>query len=151
MYNTYADDIYRYLFSYVHNSALAEDLTAETFTKAWANIDNFDFKQPRPWLYKIAKNTLTDYFRKKQPLPLDEDIEIIDNKQSVEDYVDNQLSQKRIATAMTKLPDDMKSVVSMRFLLGYSVKKTASSLELTEANVRVLQYRALKKLRGYLS
>ena len=61
MYNEYADDIYRYLLVHVHDSQLAEDLTADTFMKAFKNLESFDFKQPRPYLYKIAKNNMSDH------------------------------------------------------------------------------------------
>lgn len=147
MYNSYADDIYRFLFVHVRDVALAEDLTADTFTKAWKNIDKYDFRHPRGWLYAIARNTLTDYWRKKKPLPLDENIEITDDKPSHAEIMDKKIDIKRAAKALTRLPEEMKSVVSLRFLQGYSVRQTAEALDLSEANVRVVQYRALKKLK----
>lgn len=151
MYNTYADDIYRFLFVHVRDVALAEDLTADTFAKAWKNIDNYDFKHPRGWLYTIARNTLTDYWRKKKPIPLDDGIEITDNKPPQSETIDKKIDIKRAAKALTKLPEEMKSVVSLRFLRGYSVRQTAEALDLSESNVRVVQYRALKKLKKDLS
>ncbi len=151
MYNAYADDIYRFLFVHVRDKETAEDLTADTFAKAWKHIDKYDFRHPRGWLYAIARNTLTDYWRKKKPVQLDESIEIIDDKPSHEEIMDKKLELKRAAKALTTLPSDMKSVVSLRFLQGYSVRQTAEALDLSEANVRVMQYRALKKMRKELS
>jgi RNA polymerase sigma-70 factor (ECF subfamily) len=152
MYNQYADDIYRFLFVHVRDVALAEDLTADTFLKAWKQIDKFDWKHSRGWLYAIARNTLTDHWRKHKSLPLDEDLEIVDENQPRQDEVlDKKLDFKHAAKAVAKLPEDMKSVVMLRFLQGYSVRQTAEALDMSEANVRVTQYRALKKLRGVLS
>lgn len=151
MYNTYADDIFRYLLVHVQDRQLAEDLTADTFTKAWTRLDNFDFKQPRPWLYKIAKNTMTDHWRKKHTDSLDEELEIVSDQDSLEDQLDKQLSKEKLQKAIATLPTEMRSVVTLRFMLGYSARKTAESLGTTEGNVRVVQYRALKKLKGLLS
>lgn len=147
MYNTYADDIYRFLFVHVRDIEIAEDLTADTFTKAWKHIETYDFKHPRGWLYAIARNTLTDYWRKKKPVPLDEAIEVVDEAPSHAEVMDKKLEKIRIAQMVAKLPNDMKSVVSLRFMQGYSVKQTAEALDFSEANVRVIQYRALKKMK----
>ncbi len=149
MYDTYADDIFRYLLVHVHDQHLAEDLTADAFTKAWKSIDTFDFEQPRPWLYTIARNVMNDHWRKKQPIledTLDEQV----SSENVEEKVDRTLARERVTKAVSGLPEMMRSVVTLRFLLHYSAKRTADSLEMSEANVRVIQHRALKKLREEL-
>lgn len=151
MYNQYADDIYRFLLVHVRDVALAEDLTADTFLKAWKQIDRFDFKHPRGWLYAIARNNLTDHWRRKRPEPLGEVADLSSDDPELWETVDKRLEVRRMVSALAKLPEDMKSVVTLRFLQGYSVRETAEALGLTEANVRVVQYRALKKLHGVLS
>lgn len=150
MYTNYADDIYRFLFVHVRDVQLAEDLTADTFTKAWNQFGSFRGRHERAWLYTIARNCLTDYWRKKRPVPLDEAFEVVDDAPSHDEIVDKKMQAKRVIKAVNALPDDMKSVVTLRFFQGYSVRDTAQALEVTEANVRVIQYRALKKLQGVL-
>jgi len=152
MYNEFADDIYRWLFVHVRDVELAEDLTADTFLKAWKNFDTFDAKHPRGWLYAIARNSLTDYWRKKKTLTLDETVEIVDEETPPnEEILDIKFEAKRAAKAIVKLPNDMKSVVTLRFMQGYSVKQAAEALDMSEANIRVIQYRALRRLRKELS
>lgn len=151
MYNQYADDIFRFLFVHVRNTELAEDLTADTFLKAWNNIDKFDWRHGRAWLYTIARNNLADHWRKHKPLPLDEEVEIPDDREPASEALDKKLDFKRAAKALARLPEDMKSVVTLRFLQGYSVRETAQALGISESNVRVVQFRALKKLRKQLS
>lgn len=152
MYQTYADDIYRFLFVHVRDVEVAEDLTADTFTKAWKHIEKYDFKHPRGWLYAIARNTLTDYWRKKKPPQLDDEIEIADNDTPTQDeLMDVKLEKIRVAKSLNRLPHDMKSVVHLRFMQGYSVRQTAEALDFSEANVRVIQYRALKRMKKDLS
>lgn len=151
MYNEYADDIFRFVFVHVRDTQVAEDITADTFLKAWNKIDTFDWRHGRAWLYTIARNNLADHWRKNKPLPLDEEIEIADDKPAQSEILDKKLDFKRAAKALAKLPEEMKSVVTLRFLQGYSVRETAQALDISESNVRVVQYRALKKLRKVLS
>lgn len=150
MYNQYADDIYRFIFVHVRDAELAEDMTADTFTSAWKNIGTFDNKQPRAWLYTIARNRMNDHWRKKPTIPLDENIEIVSESDLFEDIVDRKIQLKRVISALNTLPDDMKSIVTLRFMQGMSAKETAKILKMTEGNVRVMQYRALKKLKERL-
>lgn len=150
MYDTYADDIFRYIYVRVRDKELAEDLTADTFTKAWQKLDSFDFRHARAWLYTIARNRLTDHWRTKHTIPLDEEVEVPDDRETVDELLDKQTARTELLESLAELPEQMRSVVSLRFLQGYSAKKTGEVLHLSEANVRVLQYRALKKLRGLL-
>lgn len=150
MYEEYADDIFRFVYVHVRDERLAEDITADIFMKAWKRVDGFDFKQPRPWLYKIAQNAITDHWRKKRPEELENEDLIPDERPSVEAQVEHALTRERLLHAMATLSHEMRSVVSLRFLHGYSAQKTAESLGMSEGNVRVVQYRALKKLRGIL-
>ena len=151
MYNLYADDIYRFVFVHVRDAALAEDLTADTFINAWKNIDKFENKYPRAWLYTIARNRMADHWRKKQAVPLEEDMDVVSDAEPADVTVDRKLQQKRVIKALATLPEDMKSIITLRFMQGCSVRETAKALGYSEANVRVLQYRALKKLKGKLS
>lgn len=151
MYDQYADDIYRFVLVHVRDVQVAEDLTADTFLKAWKNIHRFDFKHSRAWLYKIAQNTMTDYWRRRKPLPLDETVEIADDKPDHSETMDTMFDKARVHKALASLPQETKSVIILRFMHGYSVRQTAEALSLTEANVRVIQYRGLKKMKGSLS
>jgi RNA polymerase sigma-70 factor (ECF subfamily) len=149
MYEQYADDIFRYLYVRVRDRQLAEDLTADTFMRAWNNLEKFDFSKPRPWLYTIARNILTDHWRKKSTLPLEETEEpVLDDDMG--EVLDTTIRKERVQAAVARLAEPMRSVVQMRFMLGYSAKKTAESLGLQENNVRIIQYRALRKMKGLL-
>lgn len=151
MYTDYSDDIFRFIYVHVRDVALAEDLTADTFAKAWENLDSFDFRHPRGWLYTIARNRTADHWRVRRPLPLDEEIEIVDEAESVETTLDRKLAKEELLNAMGQLPEEMRSVVSLRFIQRNSARDTGAALGLSESNVRVIQHRALKKLKELLS
>jgi RNA polymerase sigma-70 factor (ECF subfamily) len=147
MYSDYADDIYRFLYVHVHDKMLAEDLTADTFTKAWQKLDKFDFRHPRGWLYTIARNTLSDHWRTNHTGVLIEDFDVEDERDSTEIQLDRKIAKDKLLRHLAKLPEDMRSVVTLRFLQGYSARHTGQALGISEANVRVIQHRALKILR----
>ena len=67
LYLEHSDRIYRYIFLQVRQKELAEDLTQETFYRAFKNIHTFN-KQASlsTWLLKIARNATYDYFRRKR-------------------------------------------------------------------------------------
>ena len=151
MYANYADDIFRFIYVHVRDEMLAEDLTSDTFAKAWQKIDGFDFRHPRAWLYTIARNRIADHWRTHHTVPLAEGFDPEDERESIEIEVDRKLAKANLLEGIGKLPEAMRSVISLRFIEGYSARQTALALGLTEGNVRLVQYRALKKLKGLLS
>lgn len=150
MYEKYADDIYKYLYSYGGNKELAEDLLADTFMRAIKNINTFDFKEPRAWLYTIARNLLRDHWKKKSTLNLDEKIEIVDNSDSIEEKMDKKLSSERLKSAIATLPTKEADIINLRFIQNLSAKEVAQIVNISPENVRIIQHRALKKMKGVL-
>lgn len=151
-YRAHSQDIYRFLFWRTNDNALSEDLTSNVFEKAWRSRDSFHGGSVKAWLYRIARNTLVDHWRKNQPLTLADTDELPET--SSEDNTAERLDQAAEIThlhlALTKLPTDMRKVVALRFIDTLSCREVAARLGLSESNVRVLQYRALKKLKDYL-
>jgi RNA polymerase sigma factor (sigma-70 family) len=65
------------------------------------------------------------------------------------DY-DAELQVSQLGQALGTLPEDLRALVVMRFIDGLSAKEVGEILDITEGNVRVMQYRALRKLRTLL-
>ncbi len=150
MYDKYANDIYKYLYSYGRDKELAEDLLADTFVRAMRSIDRFDFDQPRAWLYTIARNLLRDHWKKKSTLALDEKIEIVDTSDSIEEKLDKKISHEKLELAIKTLPSREADIIRLRFIQNFSVKEVAKIVNVSPENVRIIQYRALKRLKGAL-
>jgi RNA polymerase sigma-70 factor (ECF subfamily) len=140
------------MFWRTKDQMLAEDLTSNVFEKAWRTRQSFTGGSAKAWLYKIARTTLIDYWRKKKDVP--DDGVVIDqapsNAAELDEALDQSLAVAQLQKSLTKLPKEMYEVVQLRFMEGQSARQTAARLNLSEANVRVIQYRALKKLRNYL-
>lgn len=152
----YSDRIYRYVFIHTGNPYLAEDITGEVFLRVWKKWK--DIKQDffQAFLYKVARNILIDYWRKKKEekeFSLEESIEA-----GIEPYRDEDLIEriqkndniKKLNKAILGLPKNLKDVIILRFIEEMSAREASEVLGITEVNVRVLQFRALKKMREVL-
>ena len=152
MYKSNAPLIYRFMFWRTKDQMLAEDLTSNVFEKAWRTRRSFTGGSAKAWLYRIARTTLIDYWRKKKEVPDDGDIiaRAVSDSAELDEALDQSMAVTEMRKALAKLPPDMRQVVRCRFIEGRSARETAAQLNISEANVRVIQYRALKKLRNYL-
>lgn len=142
-YQTHVTAIYQYIYSRVGNRPDAEDLTAQVFTKA-INGMRSDVSVPelRSWLYRVAQTTLADHWRQYYAEDLTE----------LEDEVtrppaprENPEAVQRVDALLATLPESYRRVLELRFLKGYSVREAAQELNLSETNVKVLQFRALNR------
>jgi RNA polymerase sigma-70 factor (ECF subfamily) len=152
LYKSNAPLIYRFMFWRTHDEMLAEDLTSNVFEKAWRTRKNFTGGSAKAWLYTIAHTTLVDYWRKKKDLPADDFTisRVVSDSIEADKALDLKMTIVTMQKAVAKLPDEMRDVIDRRFIKGLSARETAKQLGMSEANVRVIQYRALKKLRNYL-
>ncbi len=142
--------IYRYVYSKVGNKEEAEDLTAEIFLKAMRSIDQERSLQTISyWLYRIMRTMLADYWRvyyRESTDSLDELLEAgWKGLAEKEPPAINCIAAHRVQHLLQALPEQYREVLICRFLLNLTIKATALKLGLTETNVKVLQYRALKR------
>lgn len=157
LYERYLEPIYRYVYYRVPTPEEAEDLTETIFLRAWetltmkksTKIDNF-----RAWIYRIAHNLTIDYHRKKRPAQFESaEIEIPANiaQTDPELEVQKKLTAQSLHKAISKLEEHFQNVIILRFFNKLSHAETAEIMGIQEGNVRVIQYRALKKLQTLLS
>jgi RNA polymerase sigma-70 factor (ECF subfamily) len=152
MYKAHQPLIYRFLFWRAKDEMLAQDLTSKVFEKAWRTRKSFTGGSSKAWLYRIARTTLIDYWRKKKEILDDGTItsQVVSNSPEMSEVLDQSFELEKLHQALLRLPAEMYEVVRLRFIEGLSAREVAEELGISESNVRVTQYRALKKLRGYL-
>ncbi|OGY81849.1 MAG: hypothetical protein A3F54_04740 [Candidatus Kerfeldbacteria bacterium RIFCSPHIGHO2_12_FULL_48_17] len=152
LYDVYLPAIYRFLFAQTGNKEDAEDIAQDTLTEAFRSLKKFRGQARfKNWLYQIAKFKLADWWRAKYKQPIvpledfcpvatqpdmffDEDHSVLDN-----------MKQDQIQKILEDLPDNYKRVLEYRFLKNFSLKETAIHMNTTEGNIKVMQFRALKK------
>ena len=142
--------IYRFVYSKVGNRQEAEDLTSQIFLKVMRSLDlKRDPRSMRTWLFLVARTTIADYWRihyRGTTSSLDDLLEA-----GWEGPVDEGAARVKSSAAelvqeiLQALPERDQEVLTSRFLLNLSVRETAIRMGLTEANTKVLQYRALKR------
>lgn len=142
--------IYRYVYSKVGNREEAEDLTSQIFIKAVRGVDTERGSQSmQKWLFQVARTTIADYWRAHYRISVSSLEELLDA--GWEGPVDEEPAIistgpiDRVQRILQALPEHYREVLQCRFLLTLSIKETALRLGLTEANVKVLQFRALKR------
>lgn len=142
--------IYHYVLSKVGNRQEAEDLTSQIFLKAVRGLDlTCDPHRQRSWLVRVARTTLADYWRssyRKAARSLDELLEAgWEGPFDEEAPLMKSRAAELVQGILEELPQREREVLTSRFLLNLSIRETARKMGLTEANTKVLQYRALKR------
>jgi RNA polymerase sigma-70 factor (ECF subfamily) len=142
--------VYRYIYSKVGNREEAEDLTSQVYLKALRGLDvSRESNAMQAWLFQVARTTIADYWRgfyRLRSSSLDDLLAVgWDSSVDVGQAPGDQSSIGRAQRILSALPDRYREVLTCRFLLNLTLKETAARMNLSEANVKVLQFRALKK------
>lgn len=140
--------IYRFIYSKVGNREEAEDLTSQVFVKALRGLDAArDPQTMQSWLFQVARTTITDHWRQFYRLHTDSlDTLLAAGWEAPALRPPPEAPpDERAQRLLERLPERYREVLTYRFLLNYSIKETAEKMRLTEANIKVLQFRALKK------
>ena len=136
--------IYRYMYR-----EEAEDLTSQTFVKAMHGVDYQRGPQSmQKWLFQVARTTIADYWRGYYRASISSLEELLDagweGPTEEEPVPVNTTPAQKVASILQVLPERYREVLKCRFLLNLSIKETALRMKLSEANVKVLQFRALR-------
>jgi RNA polymerase sigma-70 factor (ECF subfamily) len=151
LHDRYAGPVRRFVASRVPDS-LADDLTNETFLRAWRALAGFRWqgRDPLAWLLTIARNLIADHWallRNRMEVPAEDltpmmqasspgaDAEVLDRAEAV-----------GLREAVRRLPPAQRRCVDLRFLAELSVRETAVAMGRQDTAVRALQHRALRSL-----
>jgi RNA polymerase sigma-70 factor (ECF subfamily) len=151
LYDHYQPSVYRFLFYRTRSSALAEDLTSETFFRALRSMQGFRWqgKDFGAWLMTIARNLATDHFkagRTRLELTTEDMGQHDDATEGPESTVLAGLTNEILLQALTQLPDEQRDCLVMRFLQGMSIAETAAVLGRSDGAVKQLQLRGVRNL-----
>ncbi len=147
LYERYLAPIYRYSYSRLASRERAEDATSEIFVRALAGLPGYRGGLFVAWLFRIARNVVTDAQRRVRPqASLDVMMAVIDETPTLEDLVTACAEAAMLHSAISRLPDDQRAAVELA-LVGWTTEQTARSLGKSPAAVKMLRYRALRRLR----
>ena len=154
LYEHYLTKIYRFILIKVSHREQAEDITHLTFLRAWENVGSYKH-QGHPfssWLYRIARNAVVDHYRRGVPQVSIEDIspEMLGADDSLLDSIDEKVRWDSLLGAIKTLGAVEQDILIMRFVEDLPHKEIAEAVGRSEGAVKVIQHRALRKLKEAL-
>lgn len=138
--------IYKYLMKLCNNSSLAEELTQETFFRAYMNYNQLRNESKAPiWLCQIAKNLYYAWYNENKKISSWEEVKCVDSTDIFEAFVINELSTEAFAK-LHELEEPYKEVFMLSVFANISLKEISKLFGKSESWARVTFYRARKKL-----
>jgi RNA polymerase sigma-70 factor (ECF subfamily) len=146
LYEEHFERVYAYVVRRVCDRSEAQDITADVFQQALANIGRFQWRGApfASWLYRIAANAIADHFQRKsrqspEPPP--------SQSSTDEDYEDVE-RRAALFRSVNRLPQEQRRVIVMRFGEEKSIREIAQEIGRSEGAVKQLQWRGLQSLRA---
>lgn len=154
LYGHYHPAIYRFVVAKVSFRHEAEDITHEVFLKAWKSLPSYKEKgfPFSSWLYRIARNRVIDHYRTKKS---DSDIDNVSDEfvrivDDIEESIDHLIDFERVKEKLNQLSSDQQDVLILKFVEDMEIAEIAGILNKKEGAIRIIQHRALNKLKELL-
>lgn len=147
LYEANFERVYAFVAGRVHDRDVAQDITAEVFHQALANLPRFEWRGVpfSAWLIRMAANAIADRWHRtnrEQELPPEE---------LAEPGTDGELERRTMLFKLVDtLPEDQRTVIVRRFVEQRSIREIARELGRSEGAVKQLQFRALQSMRERL-
>lgn len=158
LYSLYSSPIYYFVYAILSDKSLAEDITQSCFVKVWERRTELDLsKKFSAYLYTIAKNLV--YRESERQVQDARYLEFVkgaggEKSQTVEEAINLKFIQEEINNMINELPPARKNIFVLSRFKGYSNKKIAEELSVSERTVETQIYRTLlylkERLKHYL-
>ena len=157
LYERYHSRVFAYVYARVRDPQLAEDLAADTFVQALANMHTLrDPQACLGWLLSIARNTVAAHYRRRTRE--EKGVKALGEELAARSQGDDPLAaaeerelRDMMLQQMTRLSSREREVLRLRFEAGLKGSEIAALLGIREVTVRVITFRALAKLRQALA
>jgi RNA polymerase sigma-70 factor (ECF subfamily) len=152
-YEQYLPKVFKYISYRINDKFLAEDITSVVFEKALTKFSQYNAEKAAfsTWIFRIARNTLIDHYRvnsREHTVQLDEALDTPENDKSPEQAVIEDEECRMLKRSIAKLSPPEQEIVSLKFSGEMTNRQIAGMLGLSESNVGVILYRAVRKLRS---
>ncbi len=146
LFDTYAKQMLGLCYRYVNDYDLAHDLMQEGFIKVFEKLETYRAESPlKSWIRKIMVNNCLGHIRKSKNLQLT-NLESAEHVLTHDGVFQDFLEFDLVMSAISKLPANMRTVLNLFAIEGYSYSEIASELGLEESSVRAHVSRARKQL-----
>jgi len=161
IYDFYVVRIFRFIYLKTSSKETAEDLASEVFLRYWKRIKNgmrdknlsksIADDKIGPFLYKISRNLIIDFYRRKEILTVEIDDNIKDkikdqNKDILAEINAKQEVEEMMKT-LAKIKDEYREIIILRYIEELSMSEIAEITGKNSGSIRVLLHRAIKALK----
>jgi len=153
IYDSNIDKIYKFIYYKTYHKETAEDLTSQTFLKALEKFHQYNPEKGSisSWLYQIARNLVTDYYRLKRNTVDIDDVWDLQDDQNIELDMENKEQLEELREVLKKLPADQRDILILRVWLDLTYNDIAQVLGKTEGACKMMFSRLISRLRKELS
>lgn len=154
-YEAHGRAVYGYVRFHLPSADAAEDVTADTFLKAFRAAERYDesLGSPRTWLFRIAQNTLRDHQRRarlRDHLSIGQMRDLASDQPSPEERLLWEEEVAGLLGAVAELGERDRELISLRYGSGLEIAEVAEVLGIREAAVRTRLWRTVARLRTIL-
>lgn len=152
LYEAYYTRVLHYVYFRCGDAHTSEDLTAQTFERALDRLDQYCAERAPfgAWLFAIARNLVSDYLHSRNRtacLPLESIGDQPDSDPTPEEHLIESELQAALLQAFETLSERERDILSFKFGARFTNRRIAALTGLSQANVGVIVYRAVQKLR----
>ncbi|RFB17278.1 sigma-70 family RNA polymerase sigma factor [Bacillus sp. HNG] len=150
IYRRYAEPLFYYLLRMSGSSTLAEELVQETFFRATVSLSFYKYEDVKPWLFKVARNTYLDEWRKRQRwkwVPFYDKGDMKSPYGIPEDEMVSKENLDELTDLLDLLPENYRTIIYLREFAEFSYEEIQEAMEMTESQVKVTLHRARKRLQ----
>lgn len=149
IYDRYQAALYRYAYRLLGDQQLAEDCIADTFFRFLKNLrkGNAPTENLRAYLYRIAHNWITDFYRRTQKAPEQELSDHLAKNEDMDEKMSNREQNEIVRAAILSLTPDQQQVIILKYFEGWQNEEIARSMGKRVGAVKALLHRSLVTLK----
>lgn len=155
LYDTLLPRVYRFVFFRVRRREDAEDIAEQVFVNVLTHIRSYDERGLpfEAWVFRITRNMIIDHYRLSnvKSVPLEEAQDLPDAHPTPEEVVEQKLTYEAVLAVLPRLPDTYQEIIILKFIEDRENEEISLLLDKPVDQIRVLQSRALARLKRELS
>lgn len=152
IYDCFSPGVFRYAMRLLGDKGLAEECVSETFSRFLQSLKNGGGPDDhlQAYLYRIAHNWITDFYRRQPPPPVELDENFCNEDDNPAQQALEAIEKVRVRHALFLLTEEQRQVVVLKFIEGWSNEAISKSIQKPVTAVKSLQHRALGTLKRLL-
>lgn len=155
LFERYYRQIYAYVYRQTAEREIAFDITQDIFLTVFTALGTFDYRLAsfRTWLYRIAANKITDYYRShahriaSTEIPLETVYDAATDEQDIETLLENRDYIRRIMESVSGFPPSWAGIFQMKVFEGMTFADISRLLHISENTAKARYYTIIKRLR----